>query len=584
MEIRGKIEKEISNFTSGSSEISPGVQFSQWNLARRILLFANQVYPTGKTDSQGNYKYWFDITSPRIDTEVKNVDFDTSDVIAFSKPKKDATAVFLTNGRLKEWMRENGQATVINDSIEEFSDWGNVVWKKVKGGYEKVDLKNFYVINQAARTLNDTPATERHQLTQSQLRAKKNVWDSDVIDSLIEKNTNRDTSTTKDGNPERKESPYYEVYERNGEVSLSDLKEAQEKRVLKGDDTIFVLAKVVMPKEGDDVLFAEEISEMPYREAHRGRYNGRWWREGIREKLFEIQTRANEIGNHIARGLEWSSKTIFSASSRTAAKNILTDMQSGDVLRDADIKQVDVRMHGLDQLIADWNRLMTLADQLCNSYEVARGETMPSGTPFRLGAMLSIAAGKMFDFLREKLALGLKDVFQDWILPDLIKEMKGSDILRITGNADYIKRFYEIAAEGWYRRNLWNIGSHTPEQAEVLKEMKIVEWGKSEGDFAKMTKRIFNDFKPRVQIIITGENVKMASDLETLSTFANMEVDPIRRTALIEMAMAKKGIDVSMLPKSTPEMLQPASQATSKRPTETAALEKQVLGGGEKTI
>jgi len=582
--IRKIIENEIANFKNNSVEISPGVQFSQWNLTERILLYANQIYTYGKTDSQGNYKYWFDITSPRIDTEVKNIDFDTSDVIAFSEPKKDVTAVFLTNGRLKEWMRENGQATVINDSIEEYSDWGNVVWKKVKDGYEKVDLKNFFVINQAARTLNDTPAIERHSLSQSQLRAKKNVWNSDAIDTLIDKNTNRDLSTTEEGNPEPKETPYYEIYERNGEVSLEDLKEAQGKKADDGDEKIFVLAKIVMPEVGDDFLYAKEISEMPYREAHRGRYNGRWWRVGIREKLFEIQTRANEIGNHIARGLEWASKTVFSSADRVIAKNILTDMQSGDVIKSTDLKQVDVRMHGLDQLIADWNRLMALADQLCNSYEVTRGETMPSGTPFRLGAMLSIAAGKMFDFLREKLALGLKDVFQDWILPDLINEMKGQDILRITGNADYIKRFYEIAVEGWYRRNLWNIGTHTPEQAAILKEMKVAEWQKSEGDFTKMTKRIFADFKPRAQIIITGENVKLASDLETLATFANMEADPIRRTALIEMAMAKKGLDVSMLPKSTPEQLQPVSPAATGRPTETAALEKEVLGGGEKTI
>ena len=56
-------------------------------------------------------------------------------------------------------------------------------------------------------------------------------------------------------------------------------------------------------------------------------------------------------------------------------------------------------------------------------------------------------------------------------------------------------------------------------------------------------------------MIITGENVNITAELETLYSFIQLEQDPIRRQALIEMAMAKKGIDISMLPKTEAEML-----------------------------
>jgi len=79
---------------------------------------------------------------------------------------------------MKEWMRETGQAVKLNESVEDSTGWGNVVWKKIKDGYEKVDLKNFYVINQTAETLEETPAIERHILTQSDLRAKNDVWEN----------------------------------------------------------------------------------------------------------------------------------------------------------------------------------------------------------------------------------------------------------------------------------------------------------------------------------------------------------------------------------------------------------------------
>ncbi|MCH7535398.1 MAG: PKD domain-containing protein, partial [Bacteroidetes bacterium] len=139
-------------------------------------------------------------------------------------------------------------------------------------------------------------------------------------------------------------------------------------------------------------------------------------RTGMYEILFDIQTRANEIGNNIARGLEWSSKTIFRSSDPIIAQNILTDMNNGDIIKSKDLQQVQTRMEGFDQLIADWNRIMNIADKLANSFEVVTGESLPSGTPFRLAERLNVNANKLFDFLREKLGIAFQDVIEEWIL------------------------------------------------------------------------------------------------------------------------------------------------------------------------
>ena len=124
--------------------------------------------------------------------------------------------------------------------------------------------------------------------------------------------------------------------------------------------------------------------------------------------LFDVQTRANEIGNQIARGLEWASKTVFRSSDKVIAQNILTDLSNGDIIKSNDLQQIETRMQGLDQLIADWNRNLQVADQLANSFEIVTGEAMPSGTPFRMGALLNVNATKLFDFIREKLGLALQ--------------------------------------------------------------------------------------------------------------------------------------------------------------------------------
>jgi len=133
------IEEEIQNYVEGNVEVTPGNRFSNHKLVKRIALFAAQVYPKGKLDSQGNYKYWFDIITPRVNSEIKNVDFDTANIFAYSDMPADALAVFLTNTSLKEWMRKTRVANELNESVEENSGWGNVVWKKVKAGYERKD-------------------------------------------------------------------------------------------------------------------------------------------------------------------------------------------------------------------------------------------------------------------------------------------------------------------------------------------------------------------------------------------------------------------------------------------------------------
>ena len=61
---------------------------------------------------------------------------------------------------------------------------------------------------------------------------------------------------------------------------------------------------------------------------------------------------------------------------------------------------------------------------------------------------------------------------------------------------------------------------------------------------------MWKNFLPRVIVSITGENYALARELESIKSFIALEQDPIRRTALIELAMNKTNIDVAKLPKT----------------------------------
>ncbi len=555
--------KEIENYTMKDVEISEGTRYSQYKLIRRLSMYDNQIYPKGKTDSQGNYKYWFDISTPRINSEIKNIDFDTKDIKIYSEGRNDALPILLSNMYLSNWLYNNNKSEELNSDVEEFSAWGNVVWKKVNEGYETLDLKNFYVLNQTAECLEDTDVIERALLTQQDLREKAGIWEN--VPEVIQSCGNKFFANTVKSQDIESSTPYYEIFERNGEISLDQLKEIKGEQASDGDDEKYVLAKVIVAglqkgKSAKYVLFAEEISKKPYLEAHRGRYKGRWFREGLREVLLDPQTRANEIGNQIARGLDWASKTIFRSADTLIVQNALTDLRSGDIIKSKDLQQIEIRMQGLDQLIADWNRNLQVADALANSYEVVTGESMPASTPFRLGALQNQNANKLFDFLREKLSIAFECVIEEWVLPKVMRELRQKQVLEITGSDEHLKAYQEVLVNAWYVNNLLAFPPHTSEEAQAFKDSKKEEMMNNKNQMLKVEDDFWVGFRPRIKVSISGENIGLSAEMETLASFITLEQDPVRRTALIEMAMAKKGVDITSLPKSPPMPIQQPQQ------------------------
>ena len=553
-----QIEQEIQTYLSGQVQISEGNNFSQAKLVRRITLFENHIYPSGKFDSQGNYKYWFDIQSPRIDAEVKNTDIDTKNIRPMSDRVKDTFAVLLIGLGLKKFLKDTGQAEELNSAREEGAGWGNVVWKKVKNGYERADLKNLYVINQTAKDLNQSPVIERHQLSQSDIKKNGTNW-KNVKEVLKECKSNSYTPTPETTSTETT-VPYYLIFERNGEVCLKDIKLEKGEKVLEGDEDKFVLAKVIAAGTSESItgvslkylMFADTITEMPYEEYHRSRYKGKWWREGIIELLFDIQVRANKIGNEIAQGLEWASKQIFVSQDKLVIQNIKDDLKNGDVIRSAGLSQLNVRMEGLDQLIAEWNRLMQMANDICNSQEVVQGITPPSGTPLGTTQMLNINSNKLFDFIREKFGIPISRIFERWIISDLIDDMKLKDVMSLTGDTEALDKVRQYIVDDWYLNNLINIGPHTPQIAEALKAGQMEELKKKPQLIVSGLKEVLKDCKNHIYIDITGEQSTNIEDSQTLAQLIGLEPDALRRSKMLEDVLRKKGFDVGSYPQAQP--------------------------------
>ena len=569
-----RIESEISMYLSRRIELSEGVFFSQHKTINRIYKFKNRDLSGSKINADLTYDYYFDIISPRADSEVKNLRFDTKHILVFSQnPRRDFPAVFIANASLKSWMAENGEDDKLKAAVEEFVGNGNIGFKRIDGGYEIVDPLNTYITQQQAETVDDTDIIERHEMTASELKSMK-PWEH--VDEVIKELGGKSFKITAQTTSSDTTSNQFEVFEFTGEVSEKEFNEA--KGLEGGDEHKYFLAKVIVAglKEGGTgekfTLFAEQLKGKMsdhYIYAHRGRYEGRFWRVGMYELLFDHQIRANEIGNQLASGLGWSSKVIFKSKDPSVLQNIRADVENGDVIITDDLDQVSVRMQGMDQLIADWNRVMMDADRLSNSLEVTRGESLPAGTPFRMGMLLDQNAGKMFTLLRQKITLPYKRVFREWVIPQLVKDLTGKDVIQLVGEVDFLDQLREIMAENWYAQNLVQIGPHTKKVAEAIKAEKLDELRRVD-PVIENTKEIWQGVLPRLFVTITGENSDLQDQLQDLISLMSFEQDPTRIAWMLDTIYKSRGI--------------PIPPRQEQQPAETQLVERQGPQGNESAL
>lgn len=577
-----RLKEEISNYISQQIEVSEGVFFSQYKLIKRIMKFKNRNLSGSKITDDLRYDYYFDIISPRVDSEVKNLRFDTKNILIFSQnPTKDFPAVFISNARLKDWMMSKGEDDKLKAAVEEFSGNGNIGFKKVPGGYEFIDSLNTYVTNQKAKTVDETDLIERHVMTASQLKAMT-TWD--YVDEVIKECGNKTFSATSLSTPVVTTTKHYEIFEYTGEVSEREFNQAKE--IEGGDENKFFLAKVIVAglthngKGEKYIMFAEKLKGKMsdwYLYGHRGRYEGRFWRVGMYELLFDHQVRANEIANDIAQGLEWASKVIFKSANTQILQNIRADMDNGDVVITNDLSQVDVRLHGLSDLIADWNRLMIDADRISNSTEVSRGENAPSGTPFSSIALMNENTGKMYVSLRQKLTLPYRRVFREWVLPELVKDLKGEAIFRITGEDSMIEQFREVLVNSWYLANLVRIGPHTEDIAKQIRFQKLEEVKKSD-PVLKNVKEAWNGVLPRMFVTITGENSDAADNVQDMVNLLSLEKDPNRINWMLDKIYAIRNIPVPPREIAQPQELQQLQPGDTSQASPQNAQQQQRVG------
>jgi hypothetical protein len=90
--------------------------------------------------------------------------------------------------------------------------------------------------------------------------------------------------------------------------------------------------------------------------------------------------------------------------------------------------------------MAQWQGIV---DRATGATSIGTGETQPSGTTYRLGAILDQNAQSQFDLRREEFGIFLNEIYTERIIPFFIKQMRKQKELKLKFNPEELRKLDE---------------------------------------------------------------------------------------------------------------------------------------------
>lgn len=561
--IYAQLTEEIQDFDQNKVKIASvdgknGFGFSQKDTLNTVELYWNSKFETGIRDAEGQRKVFLNIVRFRQEIAEKQTDLDVKDFLFIPEVDTDEYGALFLTKKFREWSKKADYGKIINELNRDYSKFGSCVAKLVGNKIERVPLLTMRN-QQDAKSLNTASYVilEHNDMTLDQIEAYKD-WQVEGLNiGWNEKIT---------------------VYERYGRVPLDWFKKQKGLNIEAGDDrksidTISIISlnakRDKQEEEKGNLLFIEQITDRPFRECHWIRVDGRWLGIGEVEKNFENQVFRNMVTNMRKRGLLWSSKKIFQSSDTELSQNLVKDVKDGQVLKilpNGQISQVNMTTQGLQEFELAAKEIDDNADKTSFTFEVSSGEALPSGTPFRLGVMLSQAVANYYSLKRENFGMMMEDIVYDLLLPLFKKENRKEHLLSFTADAEGIEKLkedikrvhiYQNAVEQMLNNVYPDINKITADVEEQMSR-RGTEW-------VKVPEAYYDNLAVTTSLVTTGENVNVEKRIETLTnlyTTLSQKGDPRADKILTKiMSLTGESLD-SQSAMQTPDVLQQVQQGT----------------------
>lgn len=548
--IHSIIRKMEDDYINGDVNSSKYVNFSMHDTIEKIYAYLNSTPTSGKYDSQGNEKPFFNIVIAAANAWYRATDIDRKNIKVRATKSEDWINSKVASVLIQAWMRKSDFGTVLNEWGRVLSRYGSSVLKFVKN-----DKGLFIQVIPWSRIICDAvdfdanPKIEILELTEAQLRerVKTHNYNEQAVKDLIGAQKARETT---DKRRKDNKSEYYKLYEIHGVLSrylLTDNEDHKDEFVQQMQVVSFVNNKQGRKDNYQDfTLVKGEEAKDPYMLTHLIKEDDRTLSIGAVEYLFQAQWMQNHSALSIKRQLELASKLIFqTADQRFIGRNALTDIENGDIL----VHTMNMPLTPLNNTSTDINaqqafqqQWKSLGNEITGVSETMLGATPKSGTAWRQTEALLQESHSLFELMTENKGLDLERMFRMWIIPHIKKtELNNSDEIAATLEAHDIKqidkKFIKAKANELHNdkmvEDFLNGGdfNSTPElQAlglqESLGEQGNTRFFKPSEITDKEWAEQFKDLEWELEIDITGEQRDIQEAMTTLNTALQVVMNP----------------------------------------------------------
>lgn len=532
------VREAEQNYLQGSVQMSEYVDFDMHDTIETIDAYVNSRHISGETDSLGREKPFFNIVTAAANIWYRATDIDRKDIRILPPKIKDVGMAFIATVLLQDWMKEARFGMFLNEWGRTLARYGSAVVKFV----EKDGLLVAMVIPWNRMIVDPInfdalPRIEKIYKTPEQLR-QNSLYDQDAVSALIDAQVSRETL---DGNKQDNQSKFIELYEVHGklpEYMLTDDIEYDETKV-EYVQQMHVVSFVQEDNEFKDfTVYRGREKKDPYMITHLIPEDGRTLSIGAVEHLFNAQWMVNHSTKNIKDTLDLASKLIFQTSDGSyVGRNVLTAIETGQVMIHSANNPLTRLANDKPDIQAFQNfaqQWQNLASEITSTPDAIKGTTMPSGTPYSLGAFLGAQANSLFEQMTENKGLHLEDMMREYIIPHLKKRMdtKKEVVAILNDNeiaeidAMYVPREATRRYNEEAKRALIEGEIPSPFQKDIA-EQGVRQQMSSLGNkrsFApselgeKTWKEELKDFEMRAIVEVTNENTDKQAVLTTLSS------------------------------------------------------------------
>lgn len=588
MNIYQFVRDQRDNYKQRDITIVSGLDYNQYKILTRAELYYNSQFESGPKDSLGRDKPFYNIVKSRVNLATRATDIDVKDIQVESTVSDDYARSFVFRKKIAQWMKDNGFARLLNDMGKTRNKYGGVLVKKIEQrGKLEIHVVPWKDVVTDQTDIMKGVIIERHFYTPSELKAMDGIWDN--VDAALR--TAEDDKDDEDEHKE-KETPgnYIEVYEIHGDLPVAYLKIANGKEPK--EDDWFIFQKQVHIIAGVDnighdqeqkiiekgiTLFYGKEKKSPYKYLAWDEIPGRALGVGVIEDSFEAQVWTNDAKLKERDLMELASKLLFYTDDAKFAKNITTDVETGEVLKLSQGRQIGTlntisgTLPQFQNLIESWK---AQADRNTSTFEANTGENLPSGTPYRLAAIQNQEANSHFVYRLEEMGTFIEELFNDWIVPHFEKKFKDPHIVAAEFSQDEMDKIDETYIESALQEEILKqrqkgILILDVEQERQRLKQKMMQT--KQHRYLDVPKDYYKNLRAKIRVIITNEQRNKAVYLESLSNILqtvakipDVLTNPMLKK-LFEKIMEISGIspiEISSSQASQPQQ-QPAPQPTA---------------------